>query len=318
MENSSSTSSITNNGVLVANQKKPSEGIRLENPFTLKVGQVFTGFGFGCGIGIGVGRPINLGSIPVLNEVMSAARGATYAFSGATRHVNDSFKKIGAKNVQAGVGCGVGFGHGFGIGLALKPTALQKIQVSFAVVMSKVMTKLGLGPQLPFGQGVLPSSLQGGMSLLNNSSSQNPMGSIMQLATQVPDNASQGLTGYESKSKDSSYAITSSKNPSIETPYGSRTEKVLSNFLQNPVLKGETSELKEVDGRQRTENTMLHMVLKHQKVIEELKEENEKLRQVLVEELKIPFEKLHITSSSSKNNYPCSDCFECRRRQRKK
>lgn len=35
--------------------------IRFENPFTLKVGQVFTGFGIGCGVGIGVGRPLNLG-----------------------------------------------------------------------------------------------------------------------------------------------------------------------------------------------------------------------------------------------------------------
>ncbi|PON64610.1 hypothetical protein PanWU01x14_123220 [Parasponia andersonii] len=114
MENSSSSSS--NNGFLVTNQGKPSPGIRLENPFTLKVGQVFTGFGFGCGIGIGVGRPINLGAIPVLNEVMSAARGATYTFSGVTRHVNNSFKKLGAKNIEAGIGCGVGFGHGFGVG----------------------------------------------------------------------------------------------------------------------------------------------------------------------------------------------------------
>jgi len=35
--------------------------IRFSNPFTLKVGQVFTGFGIGCGVGIGVGRPLNLG-----------------------------------------------------------------------------------------------------------------------------------------------------------------------------------------------------------------------------------------------------------------
>lgn len=60
--NSSSNSTSGNNGILVTNQRKPSQGIRLENPFTLKVGQVFTGFGFGCGIGIGVGRPINLGT----------------------------------------------------------------------------------------------------------------------------------------------------------------------------------------------------------------------------------------------------------------
>jgi len=36
--------------------------IRFSNPFTLKVGQVFTGFGIGCGVGIGVGRPLNLGT----------------------------------------------------------------------------------------------------------------------------------------------------------------------------------------------------------------------------------------------------------------
>lgn len=35
--------------------------IGIENPFTFKVGQVFTGFGIGCGVGIGVGRPLNLG-----------------------------------------------------------------------------------------------------------------------------------------------------------------------------------------------------------------------------------------------------------------
>lgn len=48
--------------VVAINQRKGFEGIRLENPFVLKVGQVFTGIGIGCGIGIGVGRPINLGT----------------------------------------------------------------------------------------------------------------------------------------------------------------------------------------------------------------------------------------------------------------
>jgi len=44
--------------------------IRIENPFSLKVGQVFTGFGIGCGVGIGVGRPLNLGihSFILFNE----------------------------------------------------------------------------------------------------------------------------------------------------------------------------------------------------------------------------------------------------------
>ena len=35
-------------------------------------------------------KPCIIGAIPVLNEVMSAARGATYAFSGVTGHVNNS------------------------------------------------------------------------------------------------------------------------------------------------------------------------------------------------------------------------------------
>ncbi|GAB4858093.1 hypothetical protein Ancab_015995 [Ancistrocladus abbreviatus] len=80
MENS--TSSIVTGGRILT----PRKGIIIENPFTFKVGQVFTGFGVGCGLGIGVGRPLNLGAIPVLNQVMSAASGATYAFSGIGRH----------------------------------------------------------------------------------------------------------------------------------------------------------------------------------------------------------------------------------------
>lgn len=57
-----SSISNSNDKIEVTNQRKGFEGIRMENPFTLKVGQVFTGFGIGCGIGIGVGRPINLGT----------------------------------------------------------------------------------------------------------------------------------------------------------------------------------------------------------------------------------------------------------------
>lgn len=112
--------------------------------------------------------------------------------------------------------------------------------------MTKMMMKFGIVPNLPIGQGSLSSSLQGGMSMLKNSSSQNPVGSIMQIATKLPDHTSQGLAGYDSKRTDSSYVNTIAKNTSIDTAFGSRTEKVLSNFLQNPVLKGEGSELNEV------------------------------------------------------------------------
>lgn len=59
-------------------------------------------------------------------------------------------------------------------------------------------------------------------------------------------------------------------------------------------------------------------LLKHQKAIEELTEENEKLRQVLIKELKVSPEKFETSSDKSwKLDTTCADCFECRRRRRK-
>ncbi|BFG31287.1 hypothetical protein CerSpe_175610 [Prunus speciosa] len=316
MEASSSNSS-SKSGLVVANERRPSGGIRIENPFTLKVGQVFTGFGIGCGVGIGVGRPINLGAIPVLNQVMGATRGATDALSGVSRHVNNSLRKLGAKNIEAGIGCGVGIGHGFGVGLAVKPGVLHQIQFHLVQGITKMMVKFGVAPNLAIGQGALPSSLQRAIGIVNDPSSQNPMGSSMQLATKLPDHKSQGLPGYGNTGTDSAYENFTSKSSPVDAPFGSRTEKVLSSFLQNPVLKGEESEPNEAAGRLRSENKILQMILKHQQVIEELMEENEKLRHVLVEDLKIPPSKLQ-ASYSSKNKSPCTDCFECRRKQRKK
>lgn len=49
-----------------------SGGFDMENPFSFKFGQVFTGFGFGCGVGIGVGRPIYLGEKPEKKMVLSS------------------------------------------------------------------------------------------------------------------------------------------------------------------------------------------------------------------------------------------------------
>lgn len=308
-----------NNSGIVTNQRKANEfqGIQIGNPFTLKVGQVFTGFGLGCGIGIGVGRPINLGAIPMLNQVMSATRGATDALSGVSRHVNDTMRKLGAKNIEAGVGCGVGFGHGFGVGLAVKPGVLHQIQSFLMQTMTKMMLKFGIAPNLPIGQGALPASLQSGMSMMNQSLNQNPVGSIMQLGTKLPEDTSQILPGYGNIGSGSTYENMPSKGTPIDSPFGSRTEKVLSSFLQNPALKGEDTELNDLAGRLRSENNMLHMVLKHQQVIQELLEENEKLRQVLVEDLKIPSSKLQ-ANYSSRDKSPCTDCFECRRKQRRR
>ncbi|KAL6594691.1 hypothetical protein ACP70R_048429 [Stipagrostis hirtigluma subsp. patula] len=100
---------------LARERRLPPATFRVENPFSVEVLQVFTGFG------VGVGRPIYLDEwsmIPGLQQVMSATRDATDAFSGVTRqrHVNSALWTAGLKNIEAGIGCGVGIGHGFGIG----------------------------------------------------------------------------------------------------------------------------------------------------------------------------------------------------------
>ncbi|CAM8877718.1 hypothetical protein QQ045_020177 [Rhodiola kirilowii] len=277
-------------------EESSSGRIRIENPFTLKVGQVFTGFGVGCGVGIGVGRPINLGAVPMIGQVMSATRGATDALSGVGRHVNTGLRKLGAKSIEAGIGCGVGFGHGFGVGLAVKPTALHQVQSCVMQAMMKMMAKLNIAPDMLLGQSSHPMSLQSGMSMTN----QLPNDNLLQKGTSLPNASSHGQ--FENNPSDASFG---------------RTEKVLNSFLQNPLLNDNKSEITELVGNLRTENNMLQMVLKHQQVIEELMEENEKLRQILVEDLKVPVGKFQ-QSSAVKSRSPCSDCFECRRKQRRR
>ncbi|KDO57084.1 hypothetical protein CISIN_1g022671mg [Citrus sinensis] len=234
--------------------------------------------------------------MPIVGEVLSATRGATDAFSGVSRHVNNALRKFGAEKIQAGLGCGVGFGYGFGVGLAVKPSVMHQIQSCLVQAMAKLMLKFGRASSPSISQSVLPTSLQSGMGIINEPSGQSSMGNIMQLATKMPEPASQSTP--------------------VNTSFG-RTENVLSHFLQNPLLREEGVNLNEVAGRLQSENNMLQMVLKHQRIIEELMEENKKLRQILVEDLKVPSSKLEI-SSSSRIKPACSDCFECRRKQRKK
>ncbi|KAK1285614.1 hypothetical protein QJS10_CPB20g01372 [Acorus calamus] len=318
----------------------------MENPFSLKVGQVFTGFGVGCGIGIGVGRPIHLGAIPMLQQVMSATRGATDAFSGVGRHVNGSLRRLGVKNLQAGVGCGVGFGHGFGAdveedtcraaeemdsleetcsslqsrGIALKSRALHHIQSCVQQAVVKMMVKLGMMPDMSNIKSIIPGPIQSSMGILGQTpGDQLSAGNVLQLSSKIA-----GSTLHSSSSRNdgrgtAEYSGQSFLPSTSEIPLGSHTEKVIHSFLQNPIMKGEEAvELGELAGKARSENNMLQLLLKHQRVIEELIEENEKLRQVLVEDLSIPASKLHTSSEDRiKSDTPCSDCLECRRRQRR-
>lgn len=299
-----------------------SPAFRMENPFSLKVFQVFTGFGVGCGVGIGVGRPIYLGAIPVLQQVMSATRGATDAFSGVGRHVNGSLKKLGMKNIEAGIGCGVGFGHGFGVGLALKPGVVRMIQSSLEQMMSKILMNVGSMPGLSSASSVNLGSAQSSLALLSGTSDKKVQSSSGNDLDQ--DSKTMGSTFHharfdESLQEEPAYNSPESKGTLSEKSSGSRTEKVINNFLQNPLVRNdEETELNELARNLRSENNMLQILLNHQQVIEELMEENQKLRKILVEDLNVLPSKLQTNKESKiKTYYTCSDCFECRRRNRR-
>ncbi|WZY68741.1 hypothetical protein YC2023_000981 [Brassica napus] len=280
---------ISRNGVVMKKEGLgfSTEGMRLENPFAFKALQVFTGFGVGCGVGIGSGAPLNLGSIPMVGEVMSAARGATSAFSGATHHVNDALRKLGARNIKAGVGCGVGFGHGFGVGIAVKPSAIHKLQATIMGTASSLMTKLRRTSETTTDQ------------------------------TEIEDQAPQSLTEHK-KHLDTKSSYKNNGSPIDSRTFGTRTEKVINSFLDNPILTQQqdtTAEVRQVT-QLESESLMLQMVLKHQKLVNELMEENETLRRIIIEDLKVSPKKLKSVSSYVYES-PCKDCFECRRKQRR-
>lgn len=268
----------------------------------MKVLQVFTGFGVGCGVGIGVGRPIYLGMIPGLQQVMSATRGATDAFSGVTRHANSALRTAGLKNIEAGIGCGVGIGHGFGIGISLKPRVLNGIQSTVGEIMSKFTSKLKDSHEMPSA----PDSMV--RSLPSNQQNHNGMPMGLQVKTTESD-----------LNRTSSYEMSGVQSTQPETSSGSRTEKVIANFLQSPLFQND-AKMDSIDtpGTSHGMDNVLQLVLKHQKIIEELREENENLRQILIEELNVSPTKVHLGHKNGfKAYYPCSDCFECRRRSRK-
>ncbi|EOA17111.1 hypothetical protein CARUB_v10005370mg [Capsella rubella] len=281
--------SISNNGVVVKKEGLgfSNRGIKIENPFAFKALQVFTGFGVGCGVGIGSGAPLNLGSIPMVGEVMSSSRGATNVFSGATHHVNSALRKLGARNIVAGVGCGVGFGHGFGVGIAVKPSAIHKLQASIMETASNLMTKLGRTSETISSQ------------------------------TENEDQVSRSVTGHK-KHVDTETSYKKNATSTDSRTFGTRTEKVINSFLDNPILKQQDTTAEERQVTQlESESLMLQMVLKHQKLIDEVMEENEKLRRIIIEDLKVSPEKLKLVSSYNYETPPCKDCFECRRKQRR-
>ena len=105
--------------------------------------------------------------------------------------------------------------------------------------MTKMMIKLGIGPKLPFCQGALPSSLQGGLGMINAAPNQSSMGNAMHLATKALDQTSQSPTGSQPMQIGSVSENVPFVGKTVDSAYGSRTEKVLNDFLQNPLVKSE-------------------------------------------------------------------------------
>lgn len=279
----------------------------MENPFSLKVGQVFTGFGVGCGVGIGIGRPIHFGAIPALQPVLSATRGATDVLSGVGRHFNSFLKKVGIKGIEAGLGCGVGVGHGFGVGIALKPWVLHEIQTSLTASVIKIMTNIGISPSLSSVKNFIPGSTQSG-TLTSNIQAfvGGPLDESKTLQSTFQHPRTNGTIHRE---------ITSNsferKDTFSITPLESRTEKVLNNFLQSSALKKESeAELDEAARQLRSENNVLQLLLKHQEIIQKLMDENQKIYKILIEDLRISPEKLQASGQTNASfKYPCADCF---------
>ncbi|XP_006662067.2 uncharacterized protein LOC102712849 [Oryza brachyantha] len=293
-------------------RRLPPPAFRVENPFSVKVLQVFTGFGVGCGVGIGVGRPIYLGAIPGLNQVMTATRGATDAFSGVTRHVNSALRKAGLKNIEAGIGCGVGIGHGFGIGIALKPQVIHGIQSTVGEIMSKFTSRLKDTPSLSSESA--PNTMAGSVP----SNGQTPSGMSIDLkAKTVKSNFHH--TSNEISQVQPAHGFHSQHGMQPDMITGSRTEKVVANFLQNPLFQDDTRlDIRDATKKSDGMDSVLELLLKHQRIIDELRDENEKLRRMLIEQLKVSPSKLLLDHKNGAKTYnPCSECFECRRRSRK-
>ncbi|RLN42830.1 uncharacterized protein C2845_PM01G21700 [Panicum miliaceum] len=209
----------------------------------------------------------------------------------------------GFKNIEAGIGCGVGIGYGFGIGIALKPRVLHGIQSSVGEIMSKLTSKLKDTPDMLSASNPMACSL--------SSNQQTHTGMHTDLEAKTAESNLKHTTSYEMS------RVLQPTEPEALT--GSRTEKVIANFLQNPLFQNDTKmDYRDAPGNLQGMDNVLQLVLKHQRVIEDLREENENLRQILVEELKVSPTKLQIDRKNGvKAYYPCSDCFECRRRSRK-
>lgn len=259
-------------------QQQESAAWKVHNPFALRVGQVFTGFGVGCGIGVGVGQPINLRALPVIGSVAGEAIGS---FNSLRPHVASLGKKLGIKNIQAGVGCGVGIGHGFGIGVTLKPGTVQQLkqlmEQAYSAINERVRSSMG--------------STRSEESSGNEENTTPAVNERKLLPDIIPTN-------------------------SITTTIQSLGNSMQSTSMAATKLQSAQEPTHGEVNRLQTENRILLTLLTHQEQIELLRKENAALKQALAE-VEDATSKPKASSDDHGKEEPhksTAKCFECRRK----
>ncbi|WVZ11996.1 hypothetical protein V8G54_016526 [Vigna mungo] len=244
----------------------------------------------------------------MLDQVMSVSKGATDGISSVSKQVNTSVRQnSSASSFNHAVitmllllFSSVAFGkmslshvlYRLGCWELRVFRARLDMELVFAMVLDlEPMTKMtGLVPGLPpFGQGALPMpasskndqvSSESMMKSVTKSADQISAGrSMMQQATKSFDQISQeSLLQLANKSVHQlSQGLVGSQPTKIGSAIDSQTEKA---------------------GLMQSENELLQTVMKQRQIIDELREENEKLCQILqVKDLKIPCSKLPPSSS---------------------
>ncbi|KAK7367732.1 hypothetical protein VNO80_09750 [Phaseolus coccineus] len=230
--------------------------------------------------------PQNPSTMPMLDQVMSLTKGATDGISSVSQQANTSLRMLGTSSAQGAVGYGIGFRHGFGLGISMR-SGVDKLQSGVVESMTK-MTGL---PGLPFGQGALPMpETSKNAQLATKSADQISAGSMMQQATKTFDQISQeSVMQLANKSVNQlSQGLVGSQPTKIGSAFDSKTEKA---------------------GLMRAENKLLQTVMKQRQIIDELKEENAKLCQILqVKDLKVPCTKFQPNSSDPNlQTFPSSE-----------
>ncbi|CAJ1928693.1 unnamed protein product [Sphenostylis stenocarpa] len=244
-------------------------------------------------------------TIPMLDQVMSATKGATDGISSVSKQVNTSFRMLGASSIQGMVGYGVGFHHGFGFGLSMR-SGVTKLKSNLVESMTKMS---GLIPGLPFGKGASPTPAASKSAMSKVPTDQVSAESMMQLANKSADQISAGsmmqqaTKSFNQISQESMMQLaTKSVNQLSQDLVGSQPTNIGSAFdnkVSNRVAVDSASDIQtEKAELMKPEDNLLQTVMKQRQLIDELSEENTKLCQILqLKDLQIPSNKLQPSSS---------------------